>query len=71
MRAFKRRGARLGTVATVFTVAVLAHDAALELTSEDEEGLTFKTLRGIVDDLNLSPVSPEGQILKLVKSLQY
>jgi hypothetical protein len=54
-----------------FTVAFLANDAPLEITSDDKDGLTFKTLRGIVDDLEVSPVSPEGQILKLVKNLQY
>jgi anti-anti-sigma factor len=53
-----------------FSIAFLATDRGLELTDEDEGGLTIRTLRGFVDTVEILPLSPEGQILKLVKKME-
>jgi anti-anti-sigma factor len=54
-----------------FTVAFLSTDPELAVTKEDEEGLTFRSLRGIVDELEVTELVPEGQVLKLVKRFDY
>jgi anti-anti-sigma factor len=53
-----------------FSVAFLTTDPGLELTDEDEQGLTIRTLRGFVDVVEVVPLSPDGQILRLVKKMQ-
>lgn len=54
-----------------FTVAFLSTDPELAVTKEDKEGLTFRSLRGIVDELEVTELAPEGQVLKLVKRFDY
>lgn len=54
-----------------FKIAFLSTDPALALGEEDEEGLAFRSLRGIVDELEVQQLSPEGQILTLVKRFDY
>jgi anti-anti-sigma factor len=54
-----------------FTVAFVTTDPELALTEEDREGLTFRSLKGIVDELDVEDLSPEGQVLKLVKRFDY
>ena len=54
-----------------FTVAFLSTDPELAVTKEDEEGLTFRSLRGIVDELEVTELEPQGQVLKLVKRFDY
>lgn len=49
--------------------AFLTTDEDLFLTKEDEEGLTLRTIRGVVDEVEIVPLDPQGQMLKLVKRL--
>ena len=53
-----------------FSIVFLTTDPGLELTDEDEGGLTVRTLRGFVDVVEILPLSPEGQVLKLVKKME-
>jgi anti-anti-sigma factor len=52
------------------TIAFLAADPALDVTSEDQDGLTFQTLQGIVDECEIEPLRPSGHVLKLVKRFE-
>jgi hypothetical protein len=54
-----------------FTVAFLATDPELAVTKDDEEGLAFRSLRGIVDELEVTEIEPQGQVLKLIKRFDY
>ncbi|MHC4252459.1 MAG: anti-sigma factor antagonist [Planctomycetota bacterium] len=51
-------------------IAFLATDPALAITSDDQSGLTFQTLKGIVDECEIEPLEPSGQVLTLVKKLE-
>jgi len=53
-----------------FAVAFLTTDPGLELDEQDQQGLTIKTLRSFVDQVDILPLSPEGQMLKLVKRIE-
>ncbi len=46
-------------------------DPSLALGKEDEESLTFRSLKGIVDELEIQELSPKGQVLRLVKRFNY
>jgi anti-anti-sigma factor len=50
-----------------FTVAFVVTDEALLITDNDQRDLTFRALKGIVDELDVVPLEPAGQLLKLVK----
>jgi anti-anti-sigma factor len=52
-----------------FTVAFLTTDPNLEITDDDQQGLTLRTLKGFVDQVDIVSLSPEGQVLKLVKQM--
>jgi anti-anti-sigma factor len=51
-------------------ISFLATDPALAITDDDKEGLTFQTLTGLVDECEIEPLEPSGQVLKLVKKLE-
>jgi anti-sigma B factor antagonist len=51
-------------------IAFLATDPALDITSDDQEGLTFQTLEGLVDECEIEPLEPSGHVLRLVKKLE-
>ena len=51
-------------------IAFLATDPVLAITPDDQSGLTFQTLQGIVDECEIEPLQPEGQVLRLVKKLE-
>jgi anti-sigma B factor antagonist len=51
-------------------ISFLATDPALAITSDDQSGLTFQTLEGLVDECEIQSLEPSGQILKLVKKLE-
>ena len=52
-----------------FTVAVVVTDESLLITDDDQEDVTFRRLKSMVDDLEVLSLEPDGQLLKLVKRL--
>ncbi len=53
-----------------FTVAFVATDESLLITGDGQEDLTIRALKGIVDELDVVPIEPAGQLLKLVKRFE-
>lgn len=51
-------------------ISFLATDPALAITPDDQAGLTFQALKGIVDECEIEPLEPSGQVLRLVKKFE-
>lgn len=52
------------------TLAFLTTDPGLELDEKDQGSLTMRTLRGFVDQVDIVQLSPEGQMLRIVKRIE-